>query len=207
MKGFVDVAKLAAEEEKEREAEASEPRPIPGGDKWTATMLQVKGDLPTKTIVVGDQRKSKWAHVQRELVDVGIGSGEAGGRLSATQKEILSMGKAAWVRKTEGERVIRKMSGAIAIAMSLVTTYLMSEVYTIVDQSETKPPIVRLLVLVTGVWAILVLAFLLRQCVRSARKDTMLDKAKAALDAKQKRDRALERGELPSPSKGRHRSE
>ena len=166
---------------------------------WGGALAGV-GAAPPKskaTIVVGDERTSKWAHIRQELADVGIGGAEGGSRgggLSEAQKEILSMGKEEWVRKVERSRINRKMSGVVAITMALAVTYYAADIFVVVDDSrgENLPSLVRLLVFCTVVWSLLTLAFLLRQCLASAKNDMMLDTAKRALEDRDERKRRRE---------------
>jgi len=164
-----------------------------GGDAWGAA-LGAAGVAPPKGITIGDEKASRWSAVKRELVEAGVGTGEGdGGGLSETQKEILAMGKEAWVKKVEAVRTIRKMSGAVAIAMSFGTTYYAAEIFVIVDHSTEKPRLVRLLVFATVLWAGVTLLFLLRQCATAERNDAMLRRAKRALDDRDARRAAAER--------------
>ena len=162
-----------------------------GGDALFELMATAGVVAPKKLAISGEEKKSKWGAIKRELVETGVGQGGGGG-LSETQKEILAMGKEAWVKKIESARTIRKMSGFVAIAMSFGTAYYAAEIFVIVDHSTEKPRLVRMLVFATVVWACATLLFLLRQCASAERNDTELRSAKRALDDRDRR-RAAER--------------
>jgi len=162
-----------------------------GGDALFELMATAGVAAPKKLAISGEEKKSKWGAIKRELVETGVGQGGGGG-LSETQKEILAMGKEAWVKKIESARTIRKMSGLVAIAMSFGTAYYAAEIFVIVDHSTEKPRLVRMLVFATVVWACATLLFLLRQCASAERNDAELRSAKRALDDRDRR-RAAER--------------
>lgn len=174
-------------------------KPAGGADPWRGTLVAA-GAKPIKpTIVVGDHRSSKWAHIRQELTDVGIGVDDASqagltkkqrAKLLETQREILAMGKEAWIAKIDEARIQRKLSGVIAILMALAVSYYAGEMFVIVDDSGGKvPAVVRLIVFCSTVWALITLLFLLRQCASDTKHDNLLDRARQALEDREIRQR------------------
>ena len=168
-----------------------------GADPWRGTLVAAGAIKPG--IVVGDHRSSKWAHIRQELTDVGIGVDDAAqagltkkqrAKLLETQREILAMGKEAWIAKIDEARIQRKLSGVIAILMALAVSYYAGEMFVIVDGSGGKvPAVVRLIVFCSTVWALITLLFLLRQCASDTKHDNLLDKARQALEDREIRQR------------------